>query len=126
MIRLSSRWITRRYWARFGTSQLEQRLDRAAIGHRVEVVGEVIHPLDDGDRLPVALLLGGLLDPGVDVADDRLELANDLAVERHEQAQDAVGRRVMRPEVERQQLVVEVLRHLAAERRHVIESSIAR
>jgi hypothetical protein len=27
---------------------LEQRLDGAAEGHRVEVVGEVVHPLDDG------------------------------------------------------------------------------
>ena len=35
--------------------ELEQRLDRAAEGHRVEVVGEVVHPLDERDDLPVAL-----------------------------------------------------------------------
>ena len=55
-----------------GDLALEQRLDGAAERHRVEVVGEVVHPLDDGDHLPVGLLLGGLLDPRVDVADDRL------------------------------------------------------
>ena len=105
MIRLSSRWITRRYCARVRHLALEQRLDGAAEDHRVEVVGEVVHPLDDGDHLPVGLLLGGLLDAGVDVADDRLEVAHDLALERHEQAQHAVGGRVVGPDVERQQLV---------------------
>ena len=105
MMRLSSRWITRRYCARLGTSTLEQRLDGAAEGHRVEVVGEVVHPLDDRDDLPVGLVLGGLLDAGVDVADDRLEVAHDLALERDQQAQHAVGGRVVRAEVQRQQLV---------------------
>ena len=83
----------------------EQRLDRAAERHRVEVVGEVVHPLDDGDHLPVGLVLGGLLDPGVDVADDRLDVAHDLALERREQPQHAVGGGVVGPDVERQQLV---------------------
>ena len=84
---------------------VEQRLDGAAERHRVEVVAQVVHPLDDRDHLPVGLVLGGLLDPGVDVADDRLDVANDLALERREQPQHAVGRRVVRPDVERQQLV---------------------
>jgi hypothetical protein len=51
--------------------EVEQRLDRPAERHRVEVVREVVHPLDDRDDLPVGLVLGGLLDAGVDVADDR-------------------------------------------------------
>ena len=96
--------MTRRYWARLRHLDLEQRLDGAAERVRVEVVGEVVHPLDDGDGLPVALVLGGLLDAGVDVADDRLDVAHDLAVERDEQPQHAVGRRVVRADVERQQL----------------------
>ena len=87
-----------------GDLDLEQRLDGAAERVRVEVVGEVVHPLDDGDGLPVALLLGRLLDPGVDVADDRLDVAQDLAVERDEQAQHAVRGRVVRADVQRQQL----------------------
>jgi hypothetical protein len=44
----------------------------------------------------------------VDVADDRHHVAHDLALERGEQAQDAVGGRVVRPDVEREQLVVGV------------------
>ena len=85
--------------------EAEQRLDRAAERHRVEVVADVIHPLDHGDHLPVGLLLGGLLDPGVDVADDRLDVADDLALERRDQPQHAVRRGVVGPDVERQQFV---------------------
>ena len=88
---------------------LGQRLDGGAVGHRVEVVGEVVHPLDHGDDLPVGLVLGGLLDAGVHVADDRFEVSHDLALERHEQAQDPVCGRVVGTEVERQQLVVGLL-----------------
>ena len=105
MMRLSSMWITRRYWARGRDVDLEQRLDRAAEGHRVEVVGEVVHPLDDRDDLPVGLVLGGLFDAGVDVADDRLDVAHDLALERDQQAQHPVRRGVVGAHVERQQLV---------------------
>ena len=65
-----------------GHLDADERLDRPAVGHRVEVVGQVVHPLDDRDDLPVALVLGRLLDAGVDVADDRLEVAHDLALER--------------------------------------------
>ena len=89
-----------------GDLEVEQRLHRAAEGVRVEVVGEVVHPLDDGDGLPVALVLGRLLDARVDVADDRLEVADDLALERGEQAQHAVRGGVVRPEVDREQLLL--------------------
>uniref|UniRef100_A0A6J5ZYB1 Unannotated protein n=1 Tax=freshwater metagenome TaxID=449393 RepID=A0A6J5ZYB1_9ZZZZ len=89
-----------------GNLNLEQLLDGAAIGHRVEVVGDVVHPLDDWDRLPIALLLGGLLNPGVEVAEDRLQAADHFAVERHQQAQHAVCCRVVRAKVQRQQLAV--------------------
>ena len=84
---------------------LEQRLDGGAVGHRVEVVGQVVHALDDRDDLPVGLVLGRLLDPRVHVADDRFDVAHDLPLERHQQAQHAVGGGVMRAEVERQQLL---------------------
>ena len=88
-----------------GHLDLQQRLDRADVGHRVEVVGEVVHPLDDRDDLPVGLVLGGLLDARVHVADDRFDVAHDLALERDEQPQHAVRGGVVRAEVERQQLV---------------------
>jgi hypothetical protein len=92
-----------------GDLELEQRLHAAAERVRVEVVGEVVHPLHDGDGLPVALVLGGLLDARVDVADDRLEVAHDLALERDHEPQHPVRRRVVRPEVHRQQLGLGVL-----------------
>ncbi len=85
---------------------LEQRLDGPDVGHRVEVVREVVHPLDERDDLPVGLVFAVLLDAGVHVADDRLDVAHDLALERRDQPQHAVRGRVVRAEVERQQLVV--------------------
>ena len=85
--------------------EVEDRLDRSAECHRVEVVGEVVHPLDDRDDLPVRHVLGRLLDAGVEVADLRLDVAHDFAVERRHQPQHAVRGRVVRAEVERQQLV---------------------
>src|SRR5256885_4095662 len=38
---------------------------------------QVVHALDHRDHLPVGLVLGGLLDPRVHVADDRLDAAQD-------------------------------------------------
>jgi hypothetical protein len=93
-------------------------LRRAAEGVRVEEVREVVHPLDDRDDLPVGLVLGRLLDAGVDVADDRLQIAHDLALERHEQAQDPVRRGVVRAHVERQQLMLFPVGPDALQRRH--------
>jgi hypothetical protein len=88
-----------------GHLDAEQRLHGATERHCVEVVAEVIHPLDHGDHLPIGLLLGGLLDPGVDVADDRPDVADDLALERRDQPEHAVGGRVVRADVERHQLM---------------------
>ena len=83
----------------------EQPLDGHHERHGVVVVGEVVHPLDERDDLPVLVVLAALLDAGVDVADDRLHVAHDLALEGGQQAQHAVGGRVMRTEVEREQLL---------------------
>ena len=106
---------------------LKQRLDGAAERVGVEVVGEVVHPLDDGDDLPVAHLLGGLLDAGVHVADDRLDVAQDLAVERDEQPQHTVRRRMVGTDVQCQQLAaVGVDRRLLGERDRLLHLAIAR
>ena len=85
---------------------VEQALHGHAERHRVEVVGEVVHPLDERDDLPVLLVLAALLDAGVDVADDRLDVAHDLALERREQPQHAVRGGVVRADVDGEQLVV--------------------
>ena len=90
--------------------ELEQRLDGVAEGHGVEEVRQVVHPLDDRDDLPVGLVLGGLLDAGVDVADHRDDVAHDLALERGEQAQHPMRRGVVRAHVERQQLLLGAVR----------------
>jgi hypothetical protein len=97
----------------------DELLDGAAEGHRVEEVGQVVHPLDHRDGLPVRLVLARLLDAGVQVADDRLDVADDLALERDEQPQHAVRGRVVRAHVEREQLGREALggRLLGVERR---------
>ena len=76
--------------------ELEQPLDRAAERLHVEEVGDVVHPLDERDHLPVALVLAGLLDPGVHVADHRLQVEHLLALEADQQPQDPVGRGVVR------------------------------
>ncbi len=86
----------------------QQPLDRHAEHVRVGVVGQVIHPLDERDDLPVLLVLAALLDAGVDVADDRLDVAHDLALERRQQPQHPVRRRMVRPDVDREELVLEV------------------
>ena len=86
----------------------EQLLHRHAVRERVEVVGEVVHPLDERDDLPVLLVLAALLDAGVYVADDRLDVAHDLALERRQEPQHPVRCRVMRPDVDREELVTEV------------------
>jgi len=62
-----------------GDLELDQPLDAAAEGLHLEKVGEVVHPLHERDDLPVALVLTGLLDPGVEVAHDRLDLEDPLA-----------------------------------------------
>ena len=91
---------------------IEQPLDGHAERHRVEVVREVVHPLDERDDLPVLLVLAALLDAGVDIADDRLDVADDLALERGQQPQHAVGGGMVRADVDGEQLVVLVTERL--------------
>jgi hypothetical protein len=87
---------------------VEQALDGHAEDGRVRVVREVVHPLDERDHLPVLLVLARLLDARVDVADDRHHVHDHLAPERGQEAQDAVGGRVVRPDVEGEDLLVGV------------------
>ena len=106
MIRSSSMWRTRRYLRARRDLELDQALDAAAEGLHLEEVGEVVHPLDERDDLPVALVLAGLLDPGVQVAHHRLQLDHPLALKRHDQPQHPVSRGVVRPHVDRQDLLL--------------------
>ena len=83
-----------------GHLHAEHVLDRE---HDAELGGERAEPVvavGQHDDLAVVAHLEELLDAAVHVADDRLAGHDALAVERQPQPQDAVGRRVLRPDVE--------------------------
>ena len=70
--------------------------ERQAVGLRAEV----IHALDERDHLLPLLLLGGLLDAGVEVADGGRHGDDGLAIELEHQPQHAVRAGVLRPHVD--------------------------
>ena len=84
-----------------GVSSAEQLLDREHEDELVVLERDVVDPLRVRDRLPPRLLLHVLLEAGVEVADHGLEPDDVLAVQVDDQAQHAVRRRVVRPEVDR-------------------------
>jgi hypothetical protein len=84
--------------------ELDQALDRAAESLHLEEVGDVVHPFHERDDLPVGLVLAGFLDPGVQVADHRLEVPHQLSLELDHQPQHAVRGRMVRPDVDRHHL----------------------
>ncbi len=96
--------MTRMYSARSGTGDVGEPLEGAAVrpvrvhrAHVVETVGERHY-------LQVGAVLGHLLEAAVQVADHRLDLRDDLAVEVHDHAAHAVRGRVRRSHVHDQLL----------------------
>src|SRR5581483_8965689 len=81
--------------------EFEELLDGADEHVLVVLEGDVVDALGVRDALPPRLLLHVLLEPGMQVADHGLDPGDVLAVEVDDQAQDAVRRRVVRPEVDR-------------------------
>ena len=73
----------------------------------VRLRAEVVHPLDERDHLLPLLLLGGLLDARVQVADRRLGPDDGLAVELQHEPQHAVRAGVLRPHVDGHRLGAE-------------------
>ena len=71
-MRCSSAMSTRMSLHPLGHLDAEQLLDRQAERQAVRLRAEVVHPLDERDDLLPLLLLGGLLDAGVQVADGRV------------------------------------------------------
>src|SRR4029077_9389502 len=61
---------------------------------------DVIEPVEVGQRLQVGLVLDQLLGPAVQKADVRVDALDDLTVELQYEAQDAVSRRMLGPEIE--------------------------
>ena len=74
---------------------LEGDRRRVLVVHR----GEVVHGVDVGQRGGVRRVLAQLLDAAVEVAEDRVEVGDDLAADLDHQAHDAMGGRVLRPHV---------------------------
>ena len=93
-----------------GHLDAEQLLDRQAERHAVGLRAQVVHPLDERDDLLPLLLLRGLLDAGVQVADGRRRRQHGLAIELQHQPQHAVRAGVLRPHVDGHRFGAE-LRH---------------
>jgi hypothetical protein len=79
----------------------EQALHRHAVGVLVQHDGEVVHPVHVGQGLDVGPGLGQFLRRAMQHADVRVRVLHHLAVHFQYQAQHAVRRRMLRPEVHR-------------------------
>jgi hypothetical protein len=61
---------------------------------------DIVEPIEVGQRLQVRFVLDQLLGSAVEQSDMRIDALNDLAVELKHETQDAVGRRVLGPEID--------------------------
>ena len=82
----------------------QQLLDRQREGVLLAHRRDVIEPVEIGDRLEVGLVLDQLLGAAMQQADMRDRRAHHLAVHLQHQAQHAVRRRMLRPEIHGQRL----------------------
>ena len=87
----------------------EQLLDRQDVDELVRLEREVVDPRRVRDGLPPGLRLHVLLEPGVQVADHGADARDGLPVEVDDEAEDAVRRRMVRPEVDAEDVVEVVL-----------------
>ena len=83
-----------------GHLQVEQLLDRQAEGVLLVHRRDVVEPVEVADGLQVGLVLDQLLGAAMQQADVRIDALHHLAVELQHQAQHAVRRRMLRPEVD--------------------------
>jgi hypothetical protein len=60
----------------------------------------VVEPVEVGQRLQVRFVFDQFLGSTVEQSDMRIDALNDLAVEFEHEAQNAVGRRVLGPEID--------------------------
>ena len=88
------------YCARGGASMPMSSSARVDERHLVGEARQPVDPVDQRRDLRVGAELGELLVAAVHVADDRVGRDDALAVEAHHEAQRAVGRGVLRPEVQ--------------------------
>ena len=85
--------------------QAQQLLGGQREDQFIEQRSDVVHPGDVGASLHVHEVLTGLLHAGVQVADDRLDAANDLTLEFDLQAHDPMGGGVLGTHVDDHPLV---------------------
>src|SRR5262249_37804245 len=78
-----------------GHVDAQQLLDGERIAKIVAEWREIIHAVGDDQGLEVALILGGLLDAGMQIANVWLRLDDRLAIQREHQPQHAMRRRVL-------------------------------
>jgi hypothetical protein len=86
----------------------EHAFDRQTERQAVRLRAEVIHALDERNHLLPLLLLRGLLDAGVQVADGRRHRHDRLAIELQHQPQHAVRAGVLRPHVDGHRLCSQI------------------
>ena len=86
--------------ARLGTVELEQLFRREAEGVLLVHRRDIVEPVEIGDRLQIGLVLDQLLGAAMQEPDMRIDALDHLAVELEHQAQHAVRRRMLRPEID--------------------------
>ena len=78
----------------------EQPLDGQREGMLLVHRRDIVEPVEIGHRLQIGLRLDQLFGAAMQQADMRIDALDDLAVELEHQAQHAVGRRMLRPEID--------------------------
>jgi hypothetical protein len=78
----------------------EQLLDRQGEGEAIGLGVEIVHALDQRDHLLPLLLLGGLLDAGMEIANRGRHGHHRFAIELQHQPQHAMRAGVLRPHVD--------------------------
>src|SRR5262249_47044681 len=79
----------------------EQPFDRQAKGVLLVHRRDIVEPVEIRERLEIGLVLDELFGAAMQKADMRVSAAHDLAIELEDQAQDAVGRGMLRAKIDR-------------------------
>ena len=117
-----SAYSTRMYWPRSGAWTPSSFSTASAKACSWFCGDDVVEPVEVRDRLQVGLVLDQLLGAAMEQADVRVGALDGLAVHLQHQTQNAVRRRMLRPEVQREvldlglghQLLLALLRLLVA------------
>ncbi len=103
-MRVISANSTRMYLARGGASMPSSFSTAEREGVLLAHRRDVVEPVEIGHRLEIGLVLDQLLGAAMQQADMRIGALDHLAVHLQHQAQHAMGRRMLRPEIHREAL----------------------